>query len=145
MKARGSLSAFMAFFVGVPAGLALMIGVHQGTIPLDPHIAEYVSHPVEMAEVVMFCCALGALIGKWLSNMGERLAFMRKLLPAWDSQPHSVTEAKTLLDQMAKSSRAGYAIPFSAGASAPFSISSTAAGPPTISTIICAPCPTTTP
>ena len=72
MKARGSLSAFMAFFVGAPAGLGLMLLINNGTIRLDPEIAHYVNHPVEMAEVVMFCCALGALLGKCLSNMNER-------------------------------------------------------------------------
>jgi biopolymer transport protein ExbB/TolQ len=100
MKARGSLSAFMAFFIGVPAGMGLLFLINNGIIPLDKDLAEYISHPVEMAEVVMFCCALGALLGKCLSNMTERMAFLRKLLPAWDSQPHSVAEAKTLLNQL---------------------------------------------
>jgi len=100
MNARGSFTTFMAFFVGLPAGLGLLLLVEQGYIPIDPAAYEYIKHPVEMAEFVMFCCALGALTGKLLTGLHERLAMWRRLLPAWDGQPQPVTAAKALKTQI---------------------------------------------
>ena len=79
MKARGSLSTFFAFCIGFPAGLVLALAIHNDLVSLDPQIRRYFNHEIELATLVMFCCGLGALIGKFLACLNERSAIWRSL------------------------------------------------------------------
>jgi biopolymer transport protein ExbB/TolQ len=95
------LTTVGAFLFGLPVGCWLLWFVHHS--PYDiPEIVQYVAHPVEMTEVVMFCCAVGALLAKILSSGRERRARGSDLLPAWDGQPVPVTEAANLRDYFAR-------------------------------------------
>jgi biopolymer transport protein ExbB/TolQ len=92
----GSLSTVAAFVIGVPLGFGLLWALLQGPL----HTAEterYLHHTVEQIEVMMFCCALGALIAKLLLSLRERAAFRADILPAWDGKAVSPTEASKLL------------------------------------------------
>ncbi len=100
MKSRGFLSMFFAFGVGLPAGLALAYAIHNDIVPLDPQIKRYFHHEIELATLVMFCCGLGALLGKFFASLNERSAIWRRLIAAWDGQPHPVGEARTLREQL---------------------------------------------
>jgi hypothetical protein len=85
-----------AFLVGLPLAAAILGAVYYG--PLRDTVAyRYLSHPVECVEVVMFCCALGTLAGKWLQTGAERRACATEVVPRWDGKPVAVTEAPTLL------------------------------------------------
>jgi hypothetical protein len=59
-------------------------------------VQRYVHHPVENVEVVLFCCALGALVVKLRGWRGERTACRLAVLPPWDGRPVPVAEAETL-------------------------------------------------
>src|ERR1700680_3228465 len=105
-KARGSFATAAAFLFGMPAGLGLLYFLHHGPYQ-NPDVLQYIEHPVEMTEVVMFCGAVGALLAKIVSSFRERSAQNSELLPRWPGQPVPVTEAAALrehLDQ--QSSRA---------------------------------------
>ncbi len=91
---RRSLANLGAFIFGLPAGLGILTLLLQ--LPDDAEAKRYVHHPVERVEVVLFCCAMGALLGKVLGQLGERKVFRRELLPAWNGQPVPVTEAASL-------------------------------------------------
>src|ERR1700757_2715283 len=99
-KTRGSLATVAAFLFGLPAGLGLLWFIHHGPY-LNPALLQYVAHPVEMTEVVMFCCAVGALLAKILATGKERRARGSDLLPAWDGQPVPVAEAGNLPQPLA--------------------------------------------
>jgi biopolymer transport protein ExbB/TolQ len=93
-RSRRSLANMGAFIFGLPAGLgvlAFLLSLPEGT-----EARRYVQHPVERVEVILFCCAMGALLGKVLAQGSERKAFRRELLPAWNGQPVAVAEAATL-------------------------------------------------
>src|SRR4051794_40674031 len=79
----GSSSTLAAFVVGLPAGIALLWALIEG--PLHHPMAErYLHHPVEKVELVMFCCALAALLAKLLSWGREKLSFSAEIVPGWD-------------------------------------------------------------
>jgi hypothetical protein len=82
--------------VGLPLGLAILALIHFGPMR-DTEARRYVSHPVEGVEVVMFCCALGALGAKLCQNLSERRTLSVNVLPDWDGRSVPVTEASTLL------------------------------------------------
>jgi biopolymer transport protein ExbB/TolQ len=110
-KARGSFSTVAAFLFGVPAGLGLLYFLHHGqsVMPAQmqaylPQVLQYVEHPVEMTEVVMFCCAVFAMLAKIIASWGERAARRAELLPPWDGKPAPIEEAAKLSDQLAERS-----------------------------------------
>src|SRR5579862_5081882 len=110
-KARGSFSTVAAFLFGVPAGLGLLYFLHHGESFMPeqmkeylPQVLQYVEHPVEMTEVVMFCCAIGAMVAKLIASWGERAARRAELLPAWDGKPVAVEDAAKLSEQLAQRS-----------------------------------------
>lgn len=87
-----------AFVIGLPLAIAALLPFQKGSPLHGTEAARYVSHPVECVEVVMFCCALGALAAKLWQNRGERAALSAKILPAWNGQAVSVSEASSLLE-----------------------------------------------
>jgi hypothetical protein len=95
MAANRSLQTVAAFVIGVPLAAGVLAGIHYTPLR-DTEIARYVGHPVEMVEVVLVCCALGAMLLKLLGWLVERGAARAELLPPWDGQPVPVGEALPL-------------------------------------------------
>jgi biopolymer transport protein ExbB/TolQ len=101
-----------AFLIGLPLSGAVLgvvwSGVLKGTL-VGLYLQRYlVGHPVEIAEVVLFCCALGALLAKLGANFREAAVCRRPLLTAWDGQPVPAGTAGELLselDQLPRSQR----------------------------------------
>src|ERR1022692_499594 len=111
-KARGSFSTIAAFLFGVPAGVGLLYFLHNGQEYLSEEfqiytrqVLHYIEHPVEMTEVVLFCCAVFAILAKIVASWGERSARRAELLPTWDGKPVAIEEAGKLSQHMALQSR----------------------------------------
>jgi hypothetical protein len=104
MAANRSLQTVAAFLIGIPLAVGILAGIHYTSLR-DTIIARYVGHPVEMVEVVLICCALGAMLMKALGWMLERGAARVALLPVWDGQPVPVGEALPLRQGLLNSGR----------------------------------------
>jgi biopolymer transport protein ExbB/TolQ len=85
-----------AFFVGLPLAALILGLIHFGPLRHTP-AHRYVEYPVEWVEVVLFCCALGALAAKFWQSMAERRACRTEVFPRWDGKPVPASEAQTLL------------------------------------------------
>ncbi len=93
---RRASPTLAAFLIGLPLATLVLGLVHFG--PLRNTVAfRYLEHPVEWAELILFCCALGALGAKLLQARCEVEACRAPLLPRWDGKPVPVEEAPTLL------------------------------------------------
>src|SRR5262249_27861129 len=71
----------------------------------DETVARYLRHDVEKVEVVLFCCALGALATKLWGYRTERAACRLAVLPAWDGQAVPGSEAGSLLEGLGRLKR----------------------------------------
>jgi biopolymer transport protein ExbB/TolQ len=94
----------MAFVLGIPLGVGLLALIRQTSLA-ESEWAHYVNHPVEQVTVVMFTCALGALLTKLASQGAERAAFRREVLPPWDGKTMPVETAGHLLDEIEQGHR----------------------------------------
>jgi biopolymer transport protein ExbB/TolQ len=95
---RRSNTNLAAFVIGLPLAAAILGAILSPRSPLqETVIYRYVSHKVECVEVVMFCCALGALLAKAWHNRAERRACRSDAVPPWDGRPVPVSEAPNLL------------------------------------------------
>lgn len=92
--AQRSITTLAAFVLGVPCAVGLIALLQLGG--LGEAGQHYVKHPVEHVEIVLFGCALAALLTKLWQSRGERAACRRHILPAWDGQPVPTVEAVTL-------------------------------------------------
>jgi biopolymer transport protein ExbB/TolQ len=93
---RRSATTVAAFVIGLPLAAGILYAVQRGMLGgVDG--ARYVHHPVEKVEVVMFCCAVGALAAKLWRTLAERAAFRVEALPPWDGKPAPVSAAGELL------------------------------------------------
>jgi biopolymer transport protein ExbB/TolQ len=101
---RRSLSNLAAFLFGVPLGIGVLAFIHLGPLR-QTEVRRYVTHPAEAVEVLLFCCAVSALVAKILLCRMERAAFGREMLPAWDGKPVPVSEAAGMLDRLRRLSR----------------------------------------
>jgi biopolymer transport protein ExbB/TolQ len=101
---RRAFSTLMAFVVGVPAGLGVLAFIRMGPLR-DTEIPRYVTHVAEVAEVILFCCALAALATKVLLSFAERAALRHQVLPEWDGQPVPPEGAAALLDHVRRFGR----------------------------------------
>src|SRR5260370_36594250 len=88
---RRSLAHLGAFIFGLPLAIAILTIIFQ--LPEGTVVKRYVEHPVEWVEVVMFCCALGALLSKVLGQWSEKRALRLEVLPSCQGHPVPVTEA----------------------------------------------------
>jgi hypothetical protein len=84
-----------AFVVGLPLAAVVLWLIHHQ--PDGSLARRYVSHPVENVEVMLFCCALGALLAKLGSLVVEKAAFWQKLVPGWDGDTVPASDAARLL------------------------------------------------
>jgi biopolymer transport protein ExbB/TolQ len=98
---RGSFASVAAVILGVPLGLCAVIAL-QETELLPAEYRRYVEHPVEQAEVVLFCCGVLALGAKMLGWLRERASLRRQLLPAWNGNAIPVAQAAALRDHLAQ-------------------------------------------
>jgi biopolymer transport protein ExbB/TolQ len=96
-RERRSSTLLAAFGLGLPLAGAVLGMITCGPLHENETVQRYVSHPVEYAEVVMFCLALGVLASKLLRCWGERAGFAAELLPAWDGKTVPVESAGQLL------------------------------------------------
>jgi biopolymer transport protein ExbB/TolQ len=97
--ARRTAPTLAAFVVGLPLA-ALVLGLIQFGPLRHSFLHPYVEHPVEWVEVLLFCCALGALGAKLRQNLVERRACARGAVPAWDGRPVPADQAPDLLQQL---------------------------------------------
>ncbi len=90
-----SRAAFVGFLLGVPLAVGLLMLVLEG--PLKGTLAErYLSHPVEQAELVLFCIAVFVLLAKGCGALSQRFLHRSEPLPPWDGKPVPVSEASEL-------------------------------------------------
>jgi biopolymer transport protein ExbB/TolQ len=94
--ARRSLATLAALVLGTPLAVGVLALFERGPLA-DSEYARYLSHGVEKVEVLLFCCALMALVSKLWSYRAERAACRRDCLPPWDGQPMPASEAGRLL------------------------------------------------
>jgi hypothetical protein len=92
---------FTAFLVGLPLAALILGLIHYGPLRETPAY-RYVEHPVEWAEIVLFCAALGALAAKMWQARSESAACRCPLLPRWDGKPVPVEDAAELLSSLRK-------------------------------------------
>lgn len=91
-----SIVTLAAFGVGIPVAIAFLALVHY-QLPSDSTVRRYIHHPVECVEVVMFCCAMGALGAKRWQVRRERRACAVEVLARWDGKPVPITASAELL------------------------------------------------
>jgi biopolymer transport protein ExbB/TolQ len=91
-----SFPTLAALVFGPPLAAGLLALVEMDSLQ-DLGIAHYVKHAVEKVEVLLFCCAVMALLAKLWSYLGERVACRVEPLPPWDRRAVPVVEAGRLL------------------------------------------------
>ena len=98
-RGRRTSTTIVAFAVGLPLAAAVLFGIRFGAehLAVLREIGHYVSNPVECVEVVLFCCAMSALLWKVLGNRIERGVCRAELLPPWDGRPVPAADAPKLL------------------------------------------------
>jgi biopolymer transport protein ExbB/TolQ len=84
------------FLIGLPLGASILCLFHFGPLRQTPFF-RYVAYPVQMAEVTLFCCALGGLLVKMFRLRIEHEACRTPILPRWDGKPVGVDQAAALL------------------------------------------------
>jgi hypothetical protein len=100
---KRSGATLAAFLIGIPLAAGILGGVLFGASvesPAQPYFQKaqrYIKHPVEGVEVLLFSCALGALLAKFWALGRERRACRLQVLPSWDGHPVPVEEAGVLL------------------------------------------------
>ncbi len=102
---RNSLAGALAFAIGVPLGVGILWAVLEGPWR-ETEWKRYFEHSVEQTEVILFCCALTALIGKLLTCVRQRSLQQREFLPKWNGKAIPAANAKALLDQVVHQPRA---------------------------------------
>src|SRR5687768_519290 len=100
---RRSPATWAALLGGVPVAAVILFLVLKG--PLRETVAHrYLSHEVEAAELILFCCAASALLAKLWSWRNEaaalRAAGRGDVLPEWDGQPVPPDQAAGLLARL---------------------------------------------
>lgn len=90
----------VAFVLGLPLAAGLYWAVFQGPLQV-PLLQRYLSHPLEAAEVVLFCLALVMLLAKLVRCLAlERTACRHELLPHWDGRAVPVRQSALLLEEL---------------------------------------------
>jgi hypothetical protein len=90
---------FVAFVVGVPLAVILLILFHKGPLH-NTFLYRYIERPVEGVELIMFCCAVSALGAKFVQSLVEARAFGSDVLPPWNGKAVPVGEAANLLSSL---------------------------------------------
>src|SRR5262245_8204708 len=90
-----SFGGALTFALGVPLGLGVLWVILQGP-GHDTELCRYVEHPVEQVEVLLFCCALTALVGKLLGGLRESRALRGQVLPPWSGETTPASQVAEL-------------------------------------------------
>ncbi len=95
-QATSMAGTTLALSVGVPIAIGFWCFVMFG--PIDaPLVKRYLGHPVEFVEIVMFSCAITALIYKYFRIKKEKTALRIKILPDWESKTLHPIESEKIL------------------------------------------------
>jgi biopolymer transport protein ExbB/TolQ len=86
-----------AFLIGLPLAAGILSLLHESD---NKDLQRYVHHDVENVEVVLFCCALGAILAKFWGIRTEKAACRMEVLPRWDGQPVPVAGAEELFGSL---------------------------------------------
>jgi len=92
-----SRALVLALVLGVPLGVGLLAGA-DAFLPEGSLLRRYLQHPVEKVEVVLFCCAVIALLVKLLDVPRQYLALGRPVLPTSAGEPVPAGDADTYLN-----------------------------------------------
>jgi len=95
-NSRRSLATLAALVLGTPLAVGVLALFETGPLKGTPY-ARYVSHGVEKVEVLLFCCALMALVSKLWCYRSERAACRLDCLPPWDGRAVPVADAGRLI------------------------------------------------
>lgn len=66
----------------------------------SPIMKRYLGHPVEFVEIVMFSCAITALVFKLSKILKEKNALHKTLIPVWDNIQIHPLETTNLLENL---------------------------------------------
>jgi hypothetical protein len=97
---RSSFSNLAWFMMGIPLAAGLLYAIHSGVID-NAEVQRYTQFPVQKTAVVLFCCAMCAVLGKFLRGLFERAACAHPPLLDWDGRPIAPAEAVALQQQLA--------------------------------------------
>jgi biopolymer transport protein ExbB/TolQ len=94
-------SVWAALVLGLPLAMGVLWFLNQ------PHFEgtlaqRYVSHPIEVVEIAVFCCCVAALFAKFWGWMRQRRALRADMLPRWDGSPQDTAEAASLFTHLAR-------------------------------------------
>jgi hypothetical protein len=90
-RTRRLWTTVAAFVLGLPLAAGVLTLIHLSE---DETLLRYVHHDVENVEVVLFCCALGALLAKFWAYRTEKAACTMEVLPPWNGQAVPVEHAE---------------------------------------------------
>jgi hypothetical protein len=88
-------STVAAFLLGLPLAGTVLALIAFGPFEASG-LKRYIEHPVEVVEVVLFCCALGALGSKMFGYLSQQAACRSTLLPPWDGKSIPAADAPQL-------------------------------------------------
>jgi biopolymer transport protein ExbB/TolQ len=100
-RSRRSGAMASAVLLGLPLAAGVLAFAWYGPLARTPY-GRYFAHPVEHAEVVLFCLAVGLLAGKLWQYVRERGACRADVLPSWDGRPVPPVEASRLLAEFSQ-------------------------------------------
>jgi len=86
----------ISLIIGIPFAIGFWSLVMFGPIE-SPIMKRYLGHPVEFVEILMFSCAVTALIFKLSKIIKEKSALRKNLIPIWDNIQIHPLETSTLI------------------------------------------------
>ncbi len=107
-RRSSSYATLAIFLVGVPIGYGVLHAISLAPAEYADW-KRYFTHPVEWAEVVLFCCAISAIVGKLFVWRRERAALNRSMLAPWDGKPVAAADARKLRDELRRQPEAAQA------------------------------------
>lgn len=99
LKTASFAGTSISLIIGIPIAVGFWSLVMFGPIE-SPILKRYLGHPVEFVEIIMFSCAIVALIFKYLKITNENKTLKEKLIPDWDNNQIHPLEAGTLLENI---------------------------------------------
>ncbi len=93
-------SIWASLVLGLPLSAAVLAFLHQPRFD-GTRVQRYISHPIETVEVVVFCCAIAALVAKLWGCLRQRRALRCNVLPEWDGERQPPGEAQPLFARLA--------------------------------------------
>lgn len=101
-KTTSMAGTAIALSIGIPIAVGFWCFVMFGPIDV-PLLKRYLGHPVEFVEIVMFSCAITALIYKYFRINKEKTALRTKILPEWENKTLHPMESEKILSHIGTS------------------------------------------